>query len=484
MLIANQWLSWLNCILIGLIGCLLISTAFIWLRQPNQLAPANVSAKQSKLPKGAFEQPPEAYKRIGEPLLVLQTTPPSLQIPDLRQQLIYYGKNGRPDAQPQTTFLHFSFNGSRHVVSVSPQEKLYLVYEKKNNAPSRYAFSPNNSESSLWIEAASVDNEAVVKAFIKNDKNEIITEPESHAQFHLQEKEFVRFAGASWELGTYRVDGTLLARQKARWYGPDRFLERHGGEEYKEAVGKQRIDFGENDDIYSVFVGAGDCLIWDQNRWKSALPGEQSLHHPLLVIRKIDERLMTFELWDVEGKGKIILNLLKSTEPWATHNAHTLQHLFKFVGARTKTQYVFEISRERMHLRPSDWLLMTAKGWKKIETEEEIDNYVKRKTPGALFVFEGVTRKDDRQVILGTLYNPSRSDFQAIEIPTQQGGVAKSLTSKEIAENEEDEEEEDDDIEDDDDDDEEEKIMHPVIRSGTIEVNTNMQTPNHQVGPK
>ncbi|MCP5507977.1 MAG: hypothetical protein H7A37_06730 [Chlamydiales bacterium] len=47
------------------------------------------------------------------------------------------------------------------------------------------------------------------------------------------------------ELGKWRVDGTLLARQRARWYGPDMFLKRHGGDEFKDVSGKRRIDFGE-----------------------------------------------------------------------------------------------------------------------------------------------------------------------------------------------------------------------------------------------
>ena len=132
------------------------------------------------------------------------------------------------------------------------------------------------------------------------------------------------------------------------------------------------------------------------------------MNRPLLVVKKVDERLMTFELWDVEGKGKILLNLLKSSEPWAVQNAQTLQHMFKFLGAKTRTQCVFEINRERVILRPSDWLLLTSKGWKKLTTEKEIDNYVKRKLTGTLFVFEGISRKDEKQIMTGTLYSPAR----------------------------------------------------------------------------
>lgn len=432
----GQWLTWLNCTLIGLALLLGLAGGVFWLKRPPEISCSNPPSKECGLPKGSFELAEQAYQQVGEPLLALQQTAPTMQLPDLRPQLIYYGKNGRPDAQITHTLLHFSLNGNnKTVVSIPPGEKLYLIYDRKMT-PGRYGFSPQNEPTSLWIEGTPIDNEVQIKVTLENDKGEKILEPENLAQFRLPEKEFIRYAGTSWEIGSFRVDGTLLARQRARWFGPDCFLEHHGGKEYDHSVGKQRIDFGENDELYSVFVKAGDCLIWDQKNWKMVTPGNESLGHPLLVVKKIDERLMTFELWDVEGKGKILLNLLKSTEPWAVQNAQALQHMFKFVGARTRTQCVFEINRERMTLRPSDWLLLTPKGWKKLATEEEIDNYVKRKLSGTLFVFEGISRKDERQVIMGRLYSPARNDFHAVELALQVK-KNKSSNSKETKEGKE-----------------------------------------------
>lgn len=436
----SQWLTWLNCAILGAIACLLLGLAWIWFLQPSEILCTNPVDKQCSLPKRAFTMAPENYKKLGAPLLTLQNAAPTLQLPDLRQHLIYYGKNGRPDAQSAHTHIHFSFLGNKNVVSIPPNEKLYLLYDKKIT-PCHYIFSPHNRETSLWIEAQPLENEVLVKLFMKNEKGELIKEPDTHAQFKLSEKEFIRYAGAAWEINNTRVDGTLLARQRARWFGADKFLEQHGGEEYKDAIDKQRIDFGENDDIYSIFASTNDCFTWDGSKWKSIKPGEESLKHPLLVVKKIDERLMTFELWDVEGKGKVMLNILKSSEPWLV-NQNSLQQMFKFVGARTRSQCVFEINHERMLLSPSDWIILTNKGWVKLGTEKEVDEYVKRKTIGTMFVFEGVSRKEDRQVILGKLYNPTRSEFQNIELSIHPVGNSKMQTGKDFKEKEEDEEDE------------------------------------------
>lgn len=398
-------------------GLLLLGGYFHFIR-PAEIPPISVAKEKLPPPKGAFVQPAETYQKIGTPAIKLHTAPITPKLPDLRKVLVYYGKNGRPDAKPEVTQMHFSFMGNKTPSSVLPGGKLYLHYDRSLTPP-QYVFSKNNQETCLWIEPFFQDGGgALVKVTMCGEKDDIVREPAEYAQFMLPEKELLRIGGTPWEIGKYRVDGTLLARLKARWYGVDKFLERHGGKEYQDVMGKQRIDLGEKDDIYSIYVGLGDVLIWQNDRWKVVQPGEASLGKPLLIVKKIDDRLMNFELWDIEGKGKIQLNLLKSTEAWTPQN---LQQNFKFVGARTRSQFVFEIDKERVFLSPQDWLLQTEEGWKKLMTAEEIDEYVDRKKTGSLFVFDGVVKIDNRQVLSGVIFSPSRSDSSIIEIPMQQG---------------------------------------------------------------
>ncbi len=319
----------------------------------------------------------------------------------------------------------------------------------------RYQFSPDNEKTGLWFETELSDNnEVIVKVGMEDEEGKTITEPAMYARFRLPEKDFVK-TGEIWEIGTFRVDGTLLARLKARWYGRDRFLEDHGGEEFKNAKDKQRIDFGEGDDLYYVFVKAGDALIWKDDRWHVVEPGENSSSFPLLVVKKVDDRLTSFELWDVDGKSKVVLNLLKSNEPWTTNNVQAIQQAFKFVGARTKTQSLFEINKVRMVIKPSDWLLMTPKGWKKLESIEDIDRFVQRKETGMLFVFEGWKNKEDRQAMMGTLYNVSRSDSNTVELKMQN---AKPKAAKKKIDY-------DDFDDDDDDDDDDDELIEKMLSS-------------------
>ncbi len=415
----DRWVKCLNCLLVCLALLFAIAGFAYWFYACEAIACSSIGKQQTELPKGSFELTESSYYGVGGELFFLEQEPIAIQIPDLKPHLIYYGKNGRPDATEKEMRLHFALaSNNKEVVSMPPGEKIYLSYDK-SRSPGKYVFSQENQKTSLWIEGQPVGNEAEIQVSMERENGERVSEPQTNAHFRVAEKDYSRFVGSSWEINSFRVDGTLFARQKARWWGTDRFLEKHGGQDFGDVIGKQRIDLGENETLYSIFVAAGDCLIWDGSQWKRKSPGIETQGYPLLVVKKVDEKLMNLEVWDKDGKGKIAVNLLKSTEPWTVQNAQIIHNSFKFLGSKTKTQCVFEINRERVILKPSDWLVQTPKGWKKLQTEQEIDDYVKRKLTGALFVFEDIVRKGEKQVMHGSLYSPSRHECQPVEIALQ-----------------------------------------------------------------
>jgi len=416
----KKWLLRMNMLLGSLATLLFVCAFFIALVGSDEIVIVEPASVKSELPKGAFEMPEGALDAIDKTLLELKFSPRSLQLPDLRKYLIYYGRNGRPDAQNDRTVLHFAISDNT-LHPLIPGDRLYLQYDRQRSA-NPYGFSPNNAPTNLWIEASLNGYDVVVKVFMKNEAGDLIMEPASHAQFTAPEKEYMRGGGKTWEIDDMRVDGSLLARQKARWVGPDLFLERHGGDEYSAMIGKQRIEFALEEDPYSVFVGLDDSLVWSDGRWKVVKPSASTLNSPLMLIKKIEERLMGFELWDVGGKGKMVLNLLKLNDKWQPQQVQQLQKKFKFIGARKRLQYIFEVDGERIHLSPKDWLLFSDDTWSKLTTPKEIDDYVDYKTPGVLFVFDEVASIEGHPVLAGVMFNESRTEMQPIELPIQQLG--------------------------------------------------------------
>ena len=406
-----------NAVMAVFSGVLAILAVLFALLRSGEIDYPTEKSKKLTVPKSAFTLNKEAYDAIGTSLFELEFAPLSIKVPDLKPLLLFFGKNARPDASNHSVALHFALSDSKSNASIPIGEKLYLLYDRKQT-PARYVFSPSNQETPLWLEVVeNKGNEAVVKISVKNEVGETITEPANNSSFTLPQKDFVRLSQNNWEIGKHRVDGTLLARQKVRWFGIDKFMDRHGGDEFQELQGKQRIDFGEGEEIYHTYIGVNDVLIWQNDHWLKVTPGKDSLGKNLMMVKKVDERMITFDLWDAEGKNKVTLNLLKSNEQWSPQN---LQKDFKFVAARTRSQYVFEINGERVLLRPQDWLVSTETGWKKLSTPEEIDDYVNRKVIGPMFVFDGIVKKEDCQVLTGTVFSHNRAEMETIELAVPQ----------------------------------------------------------------
>jgi len=446
--VIRNWISLANKTIASIVVLLIIGAATLYILRSDEITTSDAILNKRPLPAPAFAFKPACYEEIGKAGCHLKFAPMTLQLPDLRNHLVYYGKNGRPDAQSDRVVLHFGFSNNNTPFTLASGERAYLKYDRQKNPP-QYVHSPE--ETPLWIEAALNGNDANVTVRMRDENGDIIDDPFAHAQFSLPEKEAVRTGGKVWEMGKWRVDGSLLARQKARWMGKDCFLEAHGGEEYKNSAEKHRIDFTDDETCYSIFVGLNDTIIWKDDRWKVVQPGDESRGHPMMLIKKVDERLMNCELWDVGGKQKIPLTLIKVNETWPHQK---LQEKFKFLGARTRSQYIFEIDGQRMLLSPKDWLLQTQdEGWVKLITTQQIDDYVDRKLIGVLFVFDGLMRDGDKQFLKGIMYNAARTDTQELEIAVQQGANGRTGDSEHGKQEDDDDNDDDDFFMDDDDDD-------------------------------
>ncbi|MDP1836062.1 MAG: hypothetical protein Q8K75_09085 [Chlamydiales bacterium] len=415
-------LTWSNYVLLSCVAILVFLVVVSAFKSGDNAMPEGIQLPADiplTLAKNSFAQPEAAYNDIGAPVLTTSIVQPKLELPDLRAYLNYYGTNARPDIGAASKLLYFGLKGTEVPVGAPDGEKLYLRYDATKK-PGMFVFSPENRPTNLWIIAKKDDTKANIQVGMVDENGAPVTEPIARATFVLAARDFTRAGGATWEIGKWKVDGTLLARQRARWFGQDQFLNKHGGEEFDEQEGRERIEFGEANERFVVYVKEGDCLIWDGQKWHPIQVGEASRGFPLMCVNKVDERLMRLDLWDAGGQGHVALNLVKSREAWTPK---TFEQDFKFVSSRTLSQYVFEVKKDRIVLRPFDWLLLTEKGWIPLNSVEEIDGYVDRKTPGVLFVFAGPAQKEDKQVLRATLYSPSRTETFDIDFPLDQSSI-------------------------------------------------------------
>lgn len=355
----------------------------------------------------------KTYDAPGSQVLSLKQTGSSLETPDLRDSLLLYGYNARPDKNPEFHELHVGLKGSLDYRTINSGQKVFLQYEIQNGEGT-YIFTPDNQASSLWIEAGNNGESSTIQVKMKSLDGQILDDPSDSTLFTPTRSNFLNSSNKQWEINSLRVDGGFLARLKTRWFGKDLFIEHHGGEEFHNIQGKERLNFGSDTESYSCYVGPGDYLVWFQSKWNNVKPGMDTKEFPLLHITKIDDRMMSCDLWDKGGLNKMSLHLAKSMEIWVPHR---IQQEFKFVGSRTRKQSIVEINQKRINLSPQDWLLRVNDEWKKLSSEKDIDAYVEGQLTGELFIFNGVSKINGQQLMTGSLYNSMRTEAQAIEFP-------------------------------------------------------------------
>lgn len=439
-----RFLSVVNLVLVGIV--LIVLALFIFSKKEKEGLVLVAHSELTQLPKSLFAESDDFFQNIGESFLTLKWVPPQMQLPDLRSELIFYGKNARPDFLPGKSSFHVSLKSSGEKLLIREGERTYLVYqgnyfpkEKKQEAfyehigsssqpiwgdvslkgeqndKNSYVFSPGNQPTPLWFEVKNSGELTIeVRIHMLDEKGALVVSPAELRVFQLQIQDFSKAQAGSWDLGGWRVDSTLLVRQKARWVGPDLFLKLHGGNEFAHIEGKERIDFFEHPNLCSCFVSVNDFLIWKDGRWSVAKDTDNTEHFPLLVVKKIEEKILSLELWDAEGRGKTLLSLIRAKD----HNGlPDLSQEFKFVGAKTWAQFIVECrSGIRMTLKPNDWLVLTQNGWVKLDSPSQIDDFVNQSLIGPLFILDKMVKKNGRQVLMGHLFNTTRTSVEEIEL--------------------------------------------------------------------
>jgi hypothetical protein len=150
---------------------------------------------------------------------------------------------------------------------------------------------------------------------------------------------------------------------------------------------------------------------------------------PLLVVRKIEEKKIVFDLWDEEGKRRINQEVTKTQEP-----AMTVQSLdMKLMGARSKTSWLVSIRGKRTLVHADDWIIFDQNKFEIVETEEEIDEYIQGVLKVEMVVLEGMERDQQGAYLKAHVFSPSHAQSQSVRITMQPPANQKAQeTTKKI----------------------------------------------------
>lgn len=373
---------------------------------------APLFSEEGHLPPNSFRQSDLMYENMGAGPLSLKWAEPKIELPDMKGEILFYGKSERPDYREKNRHL-LALRSSGETQMVERGKPIYLAYEgERPGVKGRFHFS--DKATNFWMEIIGIEDNAIQLAlYLQDAAGNPIVEPKERRNFALKRDEFPVRSG-HFEVGDLHADSSLLYRQHARVIGKDLFLEQHGGEEFAFAKGRDRLDFGEGENCYCCFVKEGDYFIWKEGRWRRPEAGEESCSYPLLIVKGGDDKVMNFDLWSADAKIKVPLNLprLSNVEPILDVNLD-----FKFVGAKTWAQFLLDYRGQRTLAKINDWFVFVDGEWKLIQTEEELNDYVERRLVGPLFIIDKWEKKEGKQALTGHIFNASRNQCQEVSLP-------------------------------------------------------------------
>ncbi|WP_082904998.1 hypothetical protein [Candidatus Chlamydia sanziniae] len=390
---------------------------------PNQVANFYKISLTAEECVGSIQDFPQA-EELSEGACALKFPEFEEKLPDLRQEVIFLGSNDRPDALGGKFTLELVSSGDRYIAA--PEEKVYLQMETSACGP-RYFFSPAGISTELWLECRSLglEGKIEVKVRLMGMHHAMISSPREREILFLNTRTKIM---DFWEIGGVKVDASFPIKQKIRRLGFDKFLLMHGGTEYADKATKERVDFvsitGEN---YSRYLAIGDILLWDGSFWQTCgeFQGESS-QVPLLEVKKIDDKIMLIDLWNVEGTMHQSVSLVK-TLPSPMEVTEVMREI-EFIGMRSWSRPIVLMGEQRMILSPDDWILRTETGWEKIMTVQQIQDYLSGMVSGPLFVFDKLEKDLSGFVLRGHMFNVQRTLVETILLPLKQGFEADIAT--------------------------------------------------------
>ncbi len=319
----------------------------------------------------------EAYENFGEGFLGSKNR--RIQ-KELENSLQFLGANTRPDAHALSYF--FSFKGKA------------LVFTGGKPHPLTEILGDELTEAQDFYFTLSILEKPHVKisVFEKKGENHCFT---SKLKDQTPPMEI--------HIGGSKLDNYFLTRQKINWVGTDLFLKCYGGEDYEIAQDHTRIDFMHQNPPYSRFVQERDYLVWKDGQWQDQCP--DSNQYPLMEINRIEPQSLMVTIFDVTGRHQHEIALTLSR----AHPISSKLSSLKYIGAKSPKKWLFKDAKTRLCIEPGDWLLNVGHKWEKINSIEAMDRYIQKINLGELFVVKEFKDDQGKKVLVGDLFNSSRT---------------------------------------------------------------------------
>ena len=339
------------------------------------------------------------YSAIGKGPLSLNGEGFSGYLSMLSHEISFLPRNSRPDAPNRGSNLEMKLKGSLENKKVAHGEKLYLQALSDKSSYELLHFS--ESVTAFWVVPYILEGSSIlIEAGIGMEEGK-----ERTAQLILDQPVYQNQEIAK--------EGFFQNLSSAKWWGRDLLVQQYGGGEYAAFKDKQKIEF-EAASSYTLFVAAGDYIVWKNNQWNITSLDEANTKLPLALIKEVNASQIEIEVWDVNGYHPLQIKLALQSLPKMTYKLENLPSSFRL---RTSTQVTCLFGKRRVILKQGDWLFKTSSGWHILKTLSDVNNCLNHKMRGELFIFDSLEKMDGKIFLKGNLFNEMRNQKEEIVIP-------------------------------------------------------------------
>lgn len=206
-----------------------------------------------------------------------------------------------------------------------------------------------------------------------------------------------------------------LQKMQCRWWGTDLFLLHHTDEQSKDLSTMQRLEVFTSGKQQIFYLGPTQGIILQGKELFQVPLGEASRAKPLYTMEDFDDEGLKMVGWSSSGEFAHHFIVKKQQESW---KPSMLQSQIRLAGARSKDVILTQVGEQRWNLRVHDWLLHTPKGWQKIATPSQLDQYVQGLLIGELLIFRELVSEEGQWIARFRLYSNARSQMVDFEVGT------------------------------------------------------------------
>jgi hypothetical protein len=301
---------------------------------------------------------------------------------DIKSELRLLVMNTRPDAKEQEKQngqprMQISFRGYSVPVALRSGQTVYFDIEKINSsktwngppAPLTIASLPT-----AWkITPIALDEEVFVEVASQEDKAEFLLEKTDDASSPFYER-----------------------ARNSEWFKKIQTAKSWMIDCVSSSEGKAKI--GMHDPQKIIPVSQGDFLFYASGEWQKGQI-EFAKGRPLAKILGANDKGLEVLVWDETGffREKVVISPLTV----APYSFAKLDSLFSSLKQRNSSEVSCIMGKRRVVLKPGTWWIKSAKGWKRLKTRLEMEDYLSYRLLGELVIIEGLESFQGKCVLKG-----------------------------------------------------------------------------------